>query len=975
MRKKAEAPLGVQAWIWKSFVKASLLLIIVFQLVFFAFNTFANVYATNLMLNDMTSQVNREATRIAAMESSDMNRQLNSITSAVKLYAAQAHAALLGTAQLSPQDQARLAYSADGTYHTTGDSPIGGAAVFYSGVSSVDEAGREKVARLLTLQPFMNDLKKSNPLISQVYFNSYDSLNVIYPYFNVIGHYSPHMDFTSFNFYYEADRQHNPLRIAQWTEVYLDPAGSGWMASCIEPVYNGDFLEGVAGIDIALNTIARQMLNVNIPWNGYAVLLGKDGTILALPPQGEEDWGLKELKSQRNSQNVKQDTFKPEQFNLYKMQNLSGFAGQVSAKDNGSSALTLNGQSKVVFWDTVEGTGWKLLLIMPQNSVYSDVNQIRSTLTTIGMIVVSCLVVFILLLFYILYRSSRRTSQNISQPLLAISRMARAIGAGDYYPVTPEFDVEEFRETSRNLAEAGEKLGKYNRELVQTQKKLQESEAYLRSVLGSIEDELVVIDENGFLETVLANNPELGASGYLPKTIESLHSIMSKNYADLILSKIKKVKETGKPEAVEYPLETPGGVRWLQARISPLQKSNKFIVSSRDINERKEMEQSILVARDEAQKASLAKSQFLSNMSHELQTPLNAVLGFAQVLKMDPSAPLNEMQEDSVNEIEKAGGHLLELINEVLDLAKIETGRLRVLMEPILVSEIMEETLALIRPMAEKYTITLLSPEARCCGMHVLADRIRIKQVLINLLSNAIKYNKPGGKVEYFCEQAGGRMRFHVTDTGPGIPEDEIGRIFEPFYRLQATSTAVEGTGIGLAVVRELMELMDGLTFVKSEEGKGSDFYIELAIAECGDTDGDLVKASADRLAFPAGSTGRTILYVEDNASNLMLVERIIKSLPNTKLISAVSAELGIDLARAHHPDLILLDINLPGMDGYEMLGRLQNSRETARIPVVAVSANAMEKDIAYALSMGFRDYITKPIRVTDFLEKLKKIL
>jgi CheY-like chemotaxis protein len=328
-----------------------------------------------------------------------------------------------------------------------------------------------------------------------------------------------------------------------------------------------------------------------------------------------------------------------------------------------------------------------------------------------------------------------------------------------------------------------------------------------------------------------------------------------------------------------------------------------------------------------------------------------------------------------VHEIKKAGGHLLELINEVLDLAKIESGRVSISIEPVLVAQIVDETLSLVRPMAEKYGIEIISNYTRC-NRFVMTDRIRIKQVLINLISNAIKYNKENGKVTFYCEPYEDRIRFHVVDTGVGIPESELEEIFKPFNRLSATKNLVEGTGIGLTMVRQLMEMMNGSVHAESKVGEGSHFYIEIPETTVDELDPEALAIKAEcMLQAEASRRAHKMLYVEDNPANLNLVERIISYVPGIDLLSASSAEVGIDMARAHRPELILLDINLPEMDGYQMFKRLRGYPETMNIPVVAISANAMEKDIKEALKAGFADYITKPVDVSVFIEKVKAFI
>jgi signal transduction histidine kinase/CheY-like chemotaxis protein len=384
-------------------------------------------------------------------------------------------------------------------------------------------------------------------------------------------------------------------------------------------------------------------------------------------------------------------------------------------------------------------------------------------------------------------------------------------------------------------------------------------------------------------------------------------------------------------------------------------------------------------ATEVAEKANLAKSDFLSSMSHELRTPLTAILGFAQLMETSKPPP-TEPQKRSLDQIVKAGWYLLDLINEILDMAIIESGKLALTMETVSLSSLMLECQAMIEPLALKREIGVhFEKQGSDCFVH--ADRTRLKQAIINIMSNAVKYNTPGGKVQVTSKSVGGRrLRISVEDTGEGLSPEKIDQLFQPFNRLGQEINTEPGTGIGLVVTKQLVELMGGSIGVESTMGTGSVFWIELNLHDehASQTDAD---ADADADALPAldGEPGpgysSTLLYVEDNAANLMLVEDIMARRPGIRLISARDGISGVALARSALPDMILMDVHLPGINGIDAMRILAHDPLTAHIPILALSANAMPQDIQNGLNAGFFKYLTKPIRVTELLETLDMTL
>ena len=380
-------------------------------------------------------------------------------------------------------------------------------------------------------------------------------------------------------------------------------------------------------------------------------------------------------------------------------------------------------------------------------------------------------------------------------------------------------------------------------------------------------------------------------------------------------------------------------------------------------------------AKAAAEKANLAKSDFLSSMSHGLRSPLNAILGFAQLMESDSPLP-TPTQKASIDQILHAGWFLLELINDILDLAVIESGRLSLSLEALSLREILIECQTMIEPQAQKRGISMTFPTfTEPC--YVKADRTRLKQVLINLLSNAIKYNQTNGTVKVDCTQSRtGCMRISVKDTGVGLTQEMLAQLFQAFNRLGKEATGEEGTGIGLVVSKRLVELMQGQIGVESTVVTGSVFWIELVHDTTHHEEyTKAVNTVMTASPIPTGPDQRVLLYVEDNPANLKLVEQIIARHPDLRLLSAMNGQDGIALAIGQVPDVILMDINLPGISGIEAMKILRQDPVTAYIPIIALSANAMPRDIEKGLEAGFFKYLTKPIKVNEFLETLNATL
>ncbi|MDZ4812779.1 MAG: PAS domain S-box protein, partial [Pseudomonadota bacterium] len=511
--------------------------------------------------------------------------------------------------------------------------------------------------------------------------------------------------------------------------------------------------------------------------------------------------------------------------------------------------------------------------------------------------------------------------------------------------------------------------------------RLRDQQFYTRSLVESNIDALMTTDQFGIITDVNRQMETLTGC-----TRDELIGAPFKNYftdAERAEAGIKQVMNENKLTNYELTARARDGRETVVSyNATTFYDRNRALqgvfAAARDITERKLMDQALQntnlaleTAKSVAEKANLAKSEFLSSMSHELRTPLSAILGFAQLIESG-TPQLTPTQKRGIDQILRAGWYLLDLINEILDLALIESGKLSLSLEPVSLTTVMHECEAITETLAEKRGVRISFPTFDK-EVFIQADRIRLKQSLINLLSNAIKYNKANGTVGVsFVEKEPGRIRICVEDTGEGLSPEQLERLFQPFNRLGQESTAEEGTGIGLVVCKRLIELMGGVIGVESTVGRGSVFWIELKLTgeQHFGIGSDEISTLARRLVSD-GVQVQTLLYVEDNPANLMLVEDLIARRSDIRLLSARDGRAGIDIALVAQPDVILMDINLPDISGITVLKILATDPATAHIPVVALSANAIPRDIEKGLEAGFFRYLTKPIMVNQLMDTL----
>ena len=507
---------------------------------------------------------------------------------------------------------------------------------------------------------------------------------------------------------------------------------------------------------------------------------------------------------------------------------------------------------------------------------------------------------------------------------------------------------------------------------------MQHSTGHLKAIWDTVVDGMILIDTRGIVQTVNPAAEKL--FGYKSEEMigKNVKMLMPEQYSSKHDGYLSSYMKSGKAQIIGTGRKVEGmkknGETFpLYLAVSEVKVGNELFFTGivRDLTLEVRNEQRMLSAKDEAERANEAKSLFLSSMSHELRTPMNAILGFAQLLELeDRENPLADNQQEAVRQIIRGGDHLLTLINDVLDLSKIESGTITVSIESVSALEILDDSRDMVSTMAEKYGVELNIVEPGHGDMWVTADRLRLRQIVLNLLTNAIKYNRREGSVTVSCDKVeGGRVRISVRDTGPGIPDDRRESIFEPFNRLGYETTGVEGTGIGLAISARLAGLMDA-TIDFTSSSTGSEFWIDLPIAQ------PMQEGMSGQSRLPdalSDSNEAKLLYVEDNPSNIALMEHMMRSIGGVSLESTPTAELGMELAQSRPFDLILMDLNLPGMSGLEAFKWLSEDPKTSAIPVIAITADATTQTRRKVEQLGFKAYISKPIDVSNTLTTIRK--
>ena len=797
-------------WVWRSYFRTSLIPLLVVEValivLYFLSNSFSNHYNTEAVRNIAEQTVRETVNR----EASSINQQLRAIKSATSYLAEHTRQIMAGEIPARSDRPENYSYTEEGVFYSVRDTGRG--ALFYSGVKPVGEKERKKAYLSAALDSAYLGVLDTFPLVVQLYYNTHDSMNRIYPYFDVLEQYEAKMDIPEYNFYYEADAKNNPEKRVVWTDVYVDPAGQGWMTSAIAPVYTENFLEGVIGIDITVSTIIEQVLNLEIPWDGYGLLLGRDGTIIAMPKEAENDWSLNELTTYQYTDAIRQDTFKPESFNLFKRLADTDIGKGLEQSEAGLEHLDI-GEPRILSWSTIPETGWKLVISIPDKRVYETANSLAERLSVMAWLVVAAMVVFYMVFFTILYYRAKKMSEFVSKPLEDIDHMTQQISKGQYHLASPDFAVIELSRTAKGIQKMGIDLERQNQLTAKAEKALADLNSKLQAVFDLSPDGFVTINTDD--KVVLVNPAFCKMTATNANDWVGLSNIQFWNKLKLLMENPDRLDNN--ESSFTFRLKQP---EW---RVIRCQQRTDF--ESNTHNETKY----VIYLSDVTMASALEsmKNNFLASVAHELRTPMSSVLGYAELLS---SKELDKNQQALFHQaIVDESHNLVKLINDILTIAQIDSASGKIAsIEAYSIDELINETIKNHYDERQKGKINL---QLHADGCFVLLNDEVFTIILKHIIDNAIKFSAVDELIEVCTEadESSNLVYLRIIDHGIGMTAEQSKFAFERFWRADNTGNT-PGTGLGLSVAKELAEKMNLTLEIDSTPGHGTSVTLTMPI-------------------------------------------------------------------------------------------------------------------------------------------------
>lgn len=773
--RNAAGPLPLLRLIWRSYLTSALVPVFFIELALIAAYLMTNSIIRDQNIASLQRLATEQLRHTAQQQAEQISLQLAAVADNADLLRLHTERALLTPFVPDDAERSRYTLTQDGIFHTTHGLP-GRAALYYSRFTRIGEAERTKALQLSQLDPLLASLVETNSLVVQSYVHTRDRMVRIHPYFDVIQRFGRDYDVTTYNFFYEADAQRNPERKVIWTDVYIDPAGLGWMASAVAPVYPGgrEQLEAVVGLDITVDIFVQQVLRLRLPWSGYGVLVDKRDFLLALPPQGEKDWGLKELVHFSYQEAIRKDTFKPDSFNLRKREDSRALGERMLSEHHGLDTLTLAGRSKQVAWSTVENTGWKLLVIVDEAEIFAEAQALNARFLRVGLIMIAAMVLFYALFFAWLYRRVRRMSALLAAPLLDQEAMMQRIGQGEYMQPLPSYPVLELQRTGEGLVHMGQRLSQSN--------------ASLQHARRDLEQLNLELEERIHLRT-------------------------------------RELKEANQALSQENALK--------QALIQELERAQGQLIQS----EKQASLAQLAAGIAHELKNPLNFITNLSEVNVELASELmGALREKPQALLMDYQEIIKNIEQGAAV-IHQHGLRADRIIRSMMEHARSRSGEFELTEVVPLVEDYLRLTYHGERARSPELQVSFVREFDAQVGK-VLAIPQELGRVLQNLIHNAIyavsekQRESTGDYVPTILVRVlreGGDLIIQVEDNGPGIPKDIQDRIFEPFFTTKPTGAG--NTGLGLSLSYDIIaKLHGGRLTVESEPGQYTRFTVRLPV-------------------------------------------------------------------------------------------------------------------------------------------------
>lgn len=840
----------------RSFLRSALVPILVIEVALLLLYFGINSHVAERNRETLLHEAVRNIQEIASREVANIDEQLGEATR-LSLIMQRDHEAFFakedfagGTQDALPLPGGEPAFGVheNGAFYKTKDN--GGASLYYASTTRIGAAERRKARRSEVLDPLLVSIVKTSPIVTQAYLNTWDDMNRLYPFMpDAPAQYGSAINMEDYNFYYLADAAHDPKRVPVWTGAYLDPAGQGWMVSLVVPVYKGDVLEGVSGLDVTIGSFIHNILGLKFPWHSGTLMVDGKGTILAMQPEAERLLHLKELGEHVYNEEIRATVEKPEEYSLFGTPEAPAtkqFAELFESRAR-TGSVHLGGVDYLVSQEIVPQTGWRMLTLVEKSEILAPVTKLKSLSNRAGLLAIVVMTVFYALFFILLIRRAHGLAVSIAAPIERLSTMTRDLG------------------------------------------------------------------------------------GYLTS---------------------EKLDPTGITE------------------IDGL--GTNFDTMARELGVRTE---ALVQAKQTADAANAAKSEFLANISHEIRTPMNGIMGMIQLAL---GTGLNPRQENYLRKAHLSADRLRRLLDDLLDFSKIEAGRMDIEETGFVLREVVDSTLGLVEATAREKGIALSSQIAPDVPKALVGDPLRLGQVLLNLLSNAIKFSEASGEVslKVALQEEGDNdavLGFAVQDTGIGIAPEQQERLFQAFTQADSSTTRKHGgTGLGLAIAKQIVQLMDGEIRVESQQGVGSTFRFTVRLRKgtgsgSASPTGALHSAAGVEEAL-ASLRGARVLVVDDNPINQELAYELLRA-------NGIQAEVADDGIEAMDKlddggfDGVLMDCQMPVMSGYEATRRLREEPRFRDLPIIALTAHALHGDRDKALACGMNDHIAKPVRAeTMFL-------